>query len=112
MSPAKETVENSATKPNIGAETDKDLIEIDSTEHVSLSKARDSRETGAVILAALRWVQKHRVGFGNFLEPFLSVRRFVAVRMIPERELPEGVLDCGLIGVTWDAKDLVVIPFC
>jgi len=56
-----------------------------------------------VVLSALLGIGEYSVGRGNLLEAFLGAGLLVAVGMILQRELAEGVLDRLLIGVARDA---------
>jgi len=56
-----------------------------------------------VILGAFLGIGEYRVGRGDLLEAFLGAGLLVAVGMVLQRELAEGVLDRLLIGVARDA---------
>jgi len=58
-------------------------------------------------LRTLPGVGQHRVGGGDLLEARLGLRRLVAVRVIFQGKIAEGVLDGLGIGVPRDAENLV-----
>ena len=54
-------------------------------------------------------VGENSVSLRDLLKPFLGARFFVAVRMVFQRKLAEGILDCFLVGVTGNTKDFVIV---
>jgi len=62
-----------------------------------------------VVFRALLRIGQHRIGGSDFLEARLGFRRLVAVRMVFQGEVAEGILDRLRIGVPRNAQDLIVV---
>ena len=64
-----------------------------------------------VVMGPLLLVAEHVIGFLDFLEPLLRIRRFVDIRMILAGQLAVSLLDLLRGGVPADAQHFVVVPF-
>jgi hypothetical protein len=62
-----------------------------------------------IVFRALLGIGQHRVGSGDLLEAFLRAGLLVAVRVIFQRQVAEGILDGLGVGVALDAQDLVIV---
>ena len=111
--PFKKAIEQTAARAEPEIESNsasaEDLVEIDPAKQILRRVAHHSREAAAVILRALFRIGQDGVGRGDFLELLLRVRLPVAVGMILQRELAEGVLDLLFIRIARHAEDFVEI---
>ena len=82
-------------------------------EHVTHPGAARSADTccaKAVEVGALFWVAEDLIGHGQLFEPGLGcfVAR-VAIGVVLASKAAVGLLDCGVVGVTRNAEDLVIV---
>jgi hypothetical protein len=108
VTPAEEAVAEPAAS-KIKAQAAEDIFKIHLSKEIFWREAGHSRHATGIVLGALLQIRQHGIGRSNLLEAFLSVWRFVAVRVLLQRQLAKGVLDSLLIGVSGDTKHFVVI---
>lgn len=87
----------------IKIESAKNIRKIDTIEQVFPAEIRHAFEPARIILGPLLGVGQYRISLGNFLEAFLGGRFLIAVRMIFQGEVTEGILDRLLVGVPGNA---------
>jgi hypothetical protein len=67
------------------------------TEQILWRVSGDAGMASSVISGAFLRIIEDGIGFGDFLEAFLGAGLLVAIGMVFERQLAEGILDCLLI---------------
>lgn len=77
----------------IEAQAPQQILEINSAEQVFRREAGDASKASAVVFGVLPRVREDGVGFGDFFESLLGAGLLVAIGMILESQLAEGVLD-------------------
>ncbi len=87
----------------IKIEPAKNICKIDTVEQVFPAEIRHACEPARIILGPLLGVGQYRISLGNFLEAFLGTRFLIAVRMVFQGEVAEGILDHLLVGVPGNA---------
>jgi hypothetical protein len=106
--PAEKALEQ-PTAAQAEVETAEDVLEIDAGEQVLGRKIGHPGEAAAVVFRALLGVGQDGIGGGDLLEALLGARFLVAVRVVFQRELAEGVLDRLGVGIPGEAEDPVVV---
>src|SRR5574340_1006834 len=105
-----EPLERAAAEVEV--EPAEDVLEVDAAEQVLLAETFHAGEAACVVFGALLRVGQDGVGLGDLLEALLGSRFLVAVGVIFQGEVAEGVLDRLLVGVLGDAEHLVVVTLC
>jgi hypothetical protein len=106
------TMEKTVEQPSsteIEIKPAENVVEIDSAEQVFAAKPFHSGESARVILGTFFRVGQDGIGLGDFLEALLGPRFFVAIRVVFQREVAEGILDRLLVGIFGNAQYLIII---
>ena len=109
---AKEPVEDSTAAAEVEppeAEVAEDILEIDVPEEVLGGEPLDTSEAARIVVRSLLGIGKHRIRRRNFFKALFGVRRFVAVRMILQRQRAKGVFDGLLVRVPGNAEDVIIV---
>ena len=95
--------------PPPNAQPAQDVIEVDAAKQVLGREASDTGAASHIVFGPLLRVAQDRVGLRDLFEFLGGGRILVAVRMVFQRQLTECVLDRLVIGVAWNAEDLIEI---
>jgi hypothetical protein len=99
----KQSIEQIVAEIEAGAHVVEDVTEVDTAEKILFADTGDTGETARIVIGTLLRIGEHRIGGGDLLEAILGAGLLVAVGMVLQRELAEGILDRLLIGVARDA---------
>jgi hypothetical protein len=98
-----------ACPAKVKAQTAKNGAKINPTKEILRRHVRRTHTPLGVIGRAFLRIGEHGIGFGDLLEALLSLRSFVAVGVILERELTKGIFDGFLVRIPWDTQYVVVV---
>jgi hypothetical protein len=98
---AKETVEP-ARAAKVKAQAAKNGAKINAAKEILGRNVCRTRAPLGIIGRALLGIGEHCIGLSDLLEALLSLWDFVAVGVIPERQLAESIFDGLLVRIAWD----------
>ncbi len=86
------------------------VLEVDAAEQILVGEIGDAGMAAGIVFGALLGIVQNGVSLGDLPELLGRAGFLVAVRMVFQGELAEGVLDRLSVGVAGDAQHLVVVP--